>query len=98
SRRDQLTFFHELIQEYYAALELCSMYEEDPTVLLRYQNDAWWKEILILFFGLVPNKAKALERISARNLALSAKCVMDASSPDPELQASVVTQAAETLK
>jgi hypothetical protein len=94
---DQLAFFHELIQEYYAALELRSRYEYQPEIIKTYQQQRWWSEAMVLFFGLVDNKDGLLSKLTEENISLSAKCVMDAPIPNEHFKDQVVQKASAVL-
>lgn len=99
SQREHVSFFHELVQEYFAAVELCRRHADNPDILNvpEFQNANWWREVIVLFFGLVEKQEPILSAISAQNVAVSAACVMDSVAPDPQQQSRVVLKASSLL-
>ena len=89
-----LVFFHELIQEYYSALELKARAGHNPAELSPLKVDPWWQEVLILFAGLADEPDLLIRQFAEDALPLSARCVMDAVKPDAALQREVVSRAA----
>ncbi|GIX05506.1 MAG: hypothetical protein KatS3mg114_1375 [Planctomycetaceae bacterium] len=49
----QLTFSHEMYQEYFAALRLQELYSDDPSVIGKFDKDPWWHEPIVLMYGLL---------------------------------------------
>jgi predicted RNA-binding protein with RPS1 domain len=88
-----LVFFHELIQEYYSALELKARAQNNPAELSQLEADPWWQEVLILFTGLEDEPGSLIKQFAKDALPLSARCVMDAVRPDAALQREVVRRA-----
>lgn len=92
-------FFHELVQEYFAAAELVRRWRGDdpsPHVL---GDGADWMETRKLFYGLLEpaEQSKLLPRLAETDVAGSALCVMDAIHPNPDHQQVILSRAATDL-
>lgn len=94
---DRIAFFHELIQEYFAALELLRRFRSGDLNIADYASSRWWQEVLILAYGLSEDDEGLYTALEESNLALVAKGVMDGPAPDPNRQADVVSRATAVL-
>lgn len=94
---DNLAFFHELVQEYFAALRVVDLFESARTLPAALGSDAWWDEVAVLAYGLSREDPQLLKAIQGASVTLSARSVMDAQVPDDERVASVVREASAEL-
>jgi hypothetical protein len=95
---EQVTFFHELIQEYFAALVLADRFESSGVIPQSIATDPWWEQVLVIAYGLTENSQRVLSELAGKNVGLSAQCVMDAPSPRADDQLFVVTEAQSDLQ
>jgi cold shock CspA family protein len=93
----RIAFFHELIQEYFAALELLKRFRSENLNIADYASSRWWQEVLILAYGLSDDDEQLFKALEDCNLALIAKGVMDGPAPDPKRQSDVVSRATAVL-
>lgn len=96
--KDKLGFFHEMVQEYFAALELKNKYLRDEIDLRNYIASNSWKQVVIFFYGILEDKKdEVFQKIREYDIALLAKCVMDSPIPDERQEEEVVEEAEQTL-
>jgi len=97
---DSVRFFHELVQEYFAASESVRRWREGDASLRVLGDAAEWTETKKLFFGLLDphEQSQLLPRLAETDVAGSAICVMDATQPVARYQEQVVRQATGVLK
>ena len=93
-----VAFFHELIQEYFAARELLARLRAGKSNLREFEKDQWWHEVVILAEGLADGSADLFGSLANRNLALAARGVMDSPEPDVARQQDVVERAAAVIE
>ncbi|MBK8050301.1 MAG: hypothetical protein IPK16_26265 [Anaerolineales bacterium] len=94
---DNVRFFHQLIQEYFAALEWQTRFAVDEE-LLRYWPDGWleptgWEETAILLTGMLPDISTFVSAMASVNPVLAARCVAE-SGADPRDDVIASVQAA----
>ena len=94
----RVAFFHELIQEYFAALELLRRLRSDELDVASLTLDDWWHEVVVLAYGLAEDDRYLFDSMAANDLTLLARAVMDAPEPDAERQAEVVERAATVIE
>jgi len=95
---DEVHFFHELIQEYFAARELTKLFLLDTSSLAGLVTDSRWEEPIILMTGFLPEKEQLVEKLCSSNLLLAAKCVTSLRAEFPRLCELVRTQATARLE
>ena len=94
----RVAFFHELIQEYFAAKELLELLRSGESDLKEFFNDRWWREVVVLAYGLADGSADLFDSLAHSNLALLARGVMDGPEPDIDRQRDVVEQAVTVIE
>ena len=94
----RVAFFHELIQEYFAARELLGRLGSGKADLREFVNDQWWREVVVLAYGLADGSADLFDSLAHSNLALLARGVMDGLEPDIDRQQVVVERAAAVIE
>ena len=94
----RVAFFHELIQEYFAALELLGRLRSDELDVGSLTLDEWWHEVVVLAYGLAEDDRYLFDSMAANDLTLLARAVMDAPDPNKERQAQVVERAATVIE
>lgn len=94
----RVAFFHELIQEYFAARELLGLLRSGGSDLRAFVNDRWWREVVVLAYGLADGSADLFGSLAHSDLALLARGVMDGPEPDVVRQRDVVEQAATVIE
>ena len=94
----RVAFFHELIQEYFAARELLGLLRSGGSDLRVFVNDRWWQEVVVLAYGLADGSADLFGSLAHSDLALLARGVMDGPEPDVVRQRDVVEQAATVIE
>lgn len=72
---EKVTFFHELILEYFASLELLHIYLSDKNLIQRYCNQVTWFEPIIMLAGLLDQADEFVSIVLQKDLALAARCV-----------------------
>lgn len=82
----ELTFGHELYQEYFAALELSVRGTRDPTLFGRLGADAAWREPILFLFSLEMNIAQIHKAVSLVKPSLVAEGIKE-SAKDFEREA-----------
>ena len=95
---DRVAFFHELIQEYFAALELLGQLKSGRAELEAFVADRWWREVVVLAYGLEDGHPDLFSSLAQSDLALLAQGVMDGPQPDKERQEEVVERAATVIE
>ena len=95
---DRVAFFHELIQEYFAALELLGLLRAGGANLESFVTDSWWREVIILAYGLGDGRPDLFGSLAESDLALLAQGVMDGPTPDIVRQREVVEKAATVIE
>jgi cold shock CspA family protein len=71
----RVTFFHELVLEYFAALELQRLYLRDRELSLEYFTKTWWFEPVIMLTGLLDKPDELVISITQENIILAARCI-----------------------
>ena len=94
----RVAFFHELIQEYFAALELLKRIRSEELEVESLTLDDWWHEVVVLAYGLAESDRYLFDSMAATDLSLVARAVMDAPEPNTERQAEVVERAATVIE
>jgi hypothetical protein len=94
---DQLAFFHELVQEYFAALRLVDRFESGHDLPEGVGSDPWWEEVVVLAYGLSKESERLLGAIQRASVTLSARSVLDAPVPSSAGLESVVQGARTEL-
>ena len=94
----RLVFFHELVQEYFAALELLRRFRSGETNLESLTSDDWWREVVVLAYGLAEGDMELFGTLADSDLSLVARAVMDAPDPDIDRQADVVERAVDVIE
>ena len=94
----RVAFFHELVQEYFAALDLLRRLRSDEFDVGSLTLDDWWHEVVVLAYGLAEDDRYLFDSMAASDLALLARAVMDAPNPDIERQSEVVERAATLIE
>lgn len=97
TQNDEVRFFHELIQEYFAARELTRLFPLDSNSITEVVSSALWEEPIILMAGFLPKKEELIQILTRTNLLLSAKCVAPLQDEFPNVFESVRKEAAEYL-
>lgn len=97
---DSVRFFHELVQEYFAASESVRRWRKNDASLRVLGDGAEWTETKKLFFGLLdPNEqSRLLPRLAETDVAGSATYVMDAIHPNVSQQQVIVRSADTNLR
>lgn len=98
TEHDEVRFFHELIQEYFAARELTKLFLLDASSLAGLVTDSKWEQPIILMTGFLADKEHLVEILCRNNLLLAAKCVVPLRAEFPNLCDLVRLRAAEGLE
>lgn len=98
TERDEVRFFHELIQEFFAALELTRLFMLDANSVTKLMEDSRWEEPIILMAGFLPQKENLIKILCQNNLLLAAKSVASLRLEFPQLFEFVRHCAAECLE
>ena len=83
----QVSFVHQLIQEYFAALALKERLAAGED-LRRYWPEGWvdptgWEETCVLLAGIVPDMTPLVEQLLAANPPLAARCIAESGGSRP---------------
>jgi len=97
TQHDEIRFFHELIQEYFAARELTRLFMLDPTSIKGLMKDTRWEEPIILMAGFLGKKESLVQALCQSSLLLAAKCVAPLRDDSPDTCEFVRREATETL-
>ena len=97
TQHDEVRFFHELIQEYFAAHELTRLFMLDPTSIAELVADTRWEEPITLMAGFLAKKELLVQVLCHSNLLLAAKCVAPLRDDSPNVCESVRREATESL-
>ncbi|MCS7238483.1 MAG: NACHT domain-containing protein [Thermoguttaceae bacterium] len=81
---DILAFAHEMYQEYFAALGLKARYELSPTAIEPLRGNEFWREPLVLLYGLLGSPKALFDSVVERELSLAARCVQSELAPSIE--------------
>jgi hypothetical protein len=97
---DSVRFFHELVQEYFAASESVRRWRKGDASLRVLGDGAEWTETKKLFYGLLDRheQSQLIPRLAETDPAGSATCVMDAIHPNVGHQQVVVERAHTNLR
>ena len=80
---DEVTFKHELYQEYFAALEVKNREEIEPMLVENLQADPRWDEVLILYSSLTTDPVRFFSKISDVNPRLTSWALRSRITNDP---------------
>jgi hypothetical protein len=80
----QLSFVHELYQEYFAAEALTHLHQKTPNLVATLAAQSNWTEPLILFDGLLQDNLAIFEQISATNSETAARALVASLETQPE--------------
>ena len=94
----RVAFFHELVQEYFAATKLLELLGPDESDLRAFVYDKWWQEVVVLAYGLADGSDDLFGSLAHSDLALLARGVMDGPKPDVARQQDVVERAAAVIE
>ena len=94
----RVAFFHELVQEYFAATKLLDLLRSGGSDLRGFVNDPWWREVVVLAYGLADGSDGLFGSLAHSDLALLARGVMDGPKPDIARQKDVVERAAAVIE
>jgi len=98
SGSDQLSFAHEMYQEYFAAEELLRLNETAPDAVGKLITEENWEEPIVLCSGLCRDRDNIVKSIAKSDSLLAAKCVTSSSQAEPELHEVVTAEAEEDAK
>jgi cold shock CspA family protein len=98
TQHDEVRFFHELIQEYFAARELTRLFLLDTASIAELLPDTRWEEPVILMAGFLARKGQLIQTLCDVNLLLAAKCVAPLRDESPDLFDLVKGKGAESLR
>ncbi|TFF34306.1 NACHT domain-containing protein [Mucilaginibacter psychrotolerans] len=88
----QLSFTHELYQEYFAAEGLLKE-SLSQSKLQELENSSDWEQPIILYSGLVPNPSAFISDLSERNPILAIKCYENTVVDDAQLRSTIISNA-----
>lgn len=97
TRHEEVRFFHELIQEYFAARELTRLFLLDADSIAELLPDARWEEPIILMAGFLSKKEQLIQTLCGVNLLLAAKSVAVLREDSPGVFDFVRRQGAESI-
>ena len=98
TQNDEVRFFHELFQEYFAACELTRLFLLDSASITDAVRDVRWEEPIILMAGFLPKKEQLVQILIRTNLLLAAKSVASLRDEFPDVCGSVEAEAAKCLR
>ncbi len=93
----RVTFFHELILEYFSALELQRLYLRDGRLPQEYCQEVKWSEPVIMLAGLLDNADRLIADISSKNIVVAARCVASGAHVTSESTSGILERAREML-
>lgn len=93
----QLSFFHELVLEYYTALKLQGLYYFDPEKALEFSIQPEWYESVIILSGILKNPDDLVDRLSLTNIILAARCIASGSKISEQTSSSVFRECQKRL-
>ena len=82
---EEVTFRHELYQEYFAALEVKNREEIEPMLPETLQADPRWERVLILFSSLAADRVRFFSNISGVNPRLTSRALESRLVNEPEV-------------
>lgn len=92
-RRDDVSFAHELYQEYFAAEWLRAHAEAHPGLVESLVRDEHWREPIALLHGIIEDRKSLFTKVVSINVATAAACLVGDQDGREEEVASVVTHA-----
>ncbi len=95
TQSDEVRFFHELFQEYFAARELTRLFLLDSGSITDAVKDVRWEEPIVLMAGFLPKKEPLIQMLVRANLFLAAKSVAPLREDFPEAYEFVRKETAE---
>jgi hypothetical protein len=93
----KVTFFHELVLEYFAAVRLYETYILQPQAAQSYLQDGRWFESIVMLSGLLENADELVLQASQTNMVLAARCIASGAKVSEEAKLGVVRTCAHTL-
>lgn len=94
---EQISFTHELYQEYFAAEELHNLFSVDRSLISKYIEDKNWLEVIILFNGLTEGD-ESVKAIANKNPLVAALAINDTLNPSIDSINLVLEKAKEAFK
>lgn len=82
---NQISFFHELVQEYFTAIKLKDVFRNNPSSIGEIGVKSEWFESLIILSGLLTDPDELISLINDVNPVLAARCVSSGSKASQSL-------------
>jgi hypothetical protein len=93
----KIVFIHELILEYFAAVQLNSIYSDRGHLSSTFFKSVEWFEPIIMFSGIVEEASGIVEAVLKCNLILAARCVNAGVQVSQSVIAQIIQLASEKL-
>lgn len=93
----RISFFHELILEYFACVELQRKYICDGRLAKNYYLEAQWFEPVIMLSGLLENADALMGEILVENMILASRCIASGACIDSETISAVLDKCKDML-
>lgn len=94
---DQVTFFHELVLEYFTAVELRKLWFDNNESVQEYYEETKWFESLVMLSDLLPDANELVLNILPRNIILAARCVASGAIVTPDTTIAIIQQAEKII-
>ena len=94
---ERVSFFHELVLEYFVAVELNYQYSTDLELVEKHIDQVEWFEPLVMLSGLLEDASDLVATISNTNIRLGARCIASGATVSPSTVSGIIKKASRHL-
>jgi len=94
----QISFFHELVLEYFASLKLKEIFPVQPTIVIDLSKNSEWGESIIMMACIVSNPDILISQIYKLNIILSARCISAGSKVSATIMDNILDECSSRLQ